>query len=55
MFKRWKFDQLVTLKWNVNRSEAVLDLVRELIVQQSYENSEQMIAGSIHLFYNNHR
>ena len=39
----------------MNRSEAVLDLVRELIVQQSYENSEQMVAGSILLFYNYHR
>lgn len=50
-----KFDQLVTLKGYENRSEAVRDLVREAIVQQSYEDSEQMIAGSILLFYNHHR
>lgn len=50
-----KFDQLVTLKGYENRSEAVRDLVREAIVQQSYEDGEQMIAGSILLFYNHHR
>lgn len=49
-----KFDSLVTLKGYENRSEAVRDLVREAIVQQSYEDSEQMIAGSILLFYNHH-
>jgi len=50
-----KFDQLVTLQGYENRSEAVRDLVREAIVQQSYEDGEQMIAGSILLFYNHHR
>jgi len=43
------------LKEYENRPEAVRDLVRLVIVQQSYENTEQMIAGSILLFYNHHR
>ena len=50
-----KFDHLVKLKGYENRSEAVRDLVREAIVQQSYEDSEQIIAGSILLFYNHHQ
>lgn len=50
-----KFDHLVKLKGYENRSEAVRDLVREAIVQQSYEDGEQIIAGSILLFYNHHQ
>ncbi len=49
-----KFDHLVTLKGYENRSEAVRDLVRKEIIHQSYDNSEQFIAGSILLFYNHH-
>lgn len=49
-----KFDDLVTIQGYENRSEAVRDLVREAIVQQSYEDSDQIIAGSILLFYNHH-
>ena len=49
------FDHLVTLRGYENRSEAVRDLVREAIVKQSYENSEQIIAGSILLFYDHER
>lgn len=47
-----KFDDLVLLKGYDNRSEAVRDLVRESIMQHIYEDSEQVIAGSILLFYN---
>jgi len=47
-----KFDQLVSLKGYNNRSEAVRDLVRKSIMQHIYEDSEQIIAGSILLFYN---
>lgn len=46
------FDHLVTLRGYENRSEAVRDLVREAIVKQSYNDNEQIIAGSILLFYN---
>lgn len=47
-----KFDKLVSLKGYSNRSEAFRDLVRESIMQHIYEDSEQIIAGSILLFYN---
>lgn len=50
-----KFDHLVKLKGYENRSEAVRDLVREAIIQQSWEENEQMIAGSILLFYDHHQ
>ena len=50
-----KFDDLVKQRGYENRSEAVRDLVREAIVQQSWEDSEQIIAGSILLFYNHHQ
>lgn len=50
-----KLDQLVTVKGYENRSEAVRDFVREAIVQQSFEDDEQVIAGSILLFYDHHR
>lgn len=49
-----KFDHLVKERGYENRSEAVRDLVREAIIQQSWEDSEQIIAGSILLFYNHH-
>ncbi len=50
-----KFDELVTLKGYENRSEAVRDLIREAILEQSYDDNEQMIAGSILLFYDHHQ
>ncbi len=46
------FDKLVALKGYSNRSEAFRDLVRKSIMQHIYEDGEQVIAGSILLFYN---
>lgn len=50
-----KFDNLVQQKGYENRSEAVRDLVREAIIQQTWEDGEQIIAGSILLFYDHHQ
>lgn len=50
-----KFDQLVTQKGYPNRSEAVRDLVREAILHQSWEEDDEIIAGSILLFYDHHQ
>jgi CopG family nickel-responsive transcriptional regulator len=50
-----KFDRLVMQKGYVNRSEAVRDLVRDALVQQSWEKEDQTVAGSIVLFYNHHQ
>lgn len=47
-----KFDHLVIQKGYANRSEAVRDLVRDALVQQSWEKEDQIVAGSIVLFYN---
>lgn len=50
-----KFDQLVTKRGYTNRSEAVRDLVREAILEETWEADEQLIAGTVMLFYNHHR
>lgn len=50
-----KFDLLVKQRGYENRSEAVRDLVRDALVQQTLEESEQPVAGSILLFYNHHQ
>nr|WP_295973567.1 nickel-responsive transcriptional regulator NikR [uncultured Bacillus sp.] len=49
-----KFDDLIQQKGYANRSEAVRDLVRDALIQQSWEDTEQITAGSILLFYNHH-
>ncbi|MFJ8236033.1 nickel-responsive transcriptional regulator NikR [Ureibacillus sp. NPDC094379] len=50
-----KFDHLVLQRGYENRSEAVRDLVRDALIQQLWEGNEQMVAGSILLFYNHHQ
>ena len=50
-----KFDLLVKQMGYENRSEAVRDLVRDALIQQSWEDDEQNVAGSILLFYNHHQ
>ncbi|MBM7599823.1 CopG family nickel-responsive transcriptional regulator [Virgibacillus halotolerans] len=50
-----RFDGLVTQKGYANRSEAIRDLVRDALVQHSWEKDEQIVAGSILLFYNHHQ
>ncbi len=50
-----KFDHLVKQKGYENRSEAVRDLVRDALIQHSWEKDEQIVAGSILLFYNHHQ
>ncbi len=51
----WKFDLLVKQRGYENRSEAVRDLVRDALIQQLWEGNEQIVAGSILLFYNHHQ
>ena len=50
-----KFDNLVKQRGYENRSEAVRDLVRDALIQDSWENDEQIVAGSILLFYDHHK
>ncbi|WP_048601553.1 nickel-responsive transcriptional regulator NikR [Rubeoparvulum massiliense] len=49
------FDQLIKRQGYENRSEAVRDLVRQALVKQTWEEDEQMVAGSILLFYDHHQ
>lgn len=50
-----KFDQLVTTRGYPNRSEAVRDLVREAIFEEAWKADDQLIAGTVMLFYNHHQ
>ncbi|MFK2825366.1 nickel-responsive transcriptional regulator NikR [Bacillus sp. B190/17] len=50
-----KFDHLIKQRGYENRSEAVRDLIRDSLIQQSWEDNEQIVAGSILLFYNHHQ
>ena len=50
-----KFDRLVKQKGYENRSEAIRDLVRDALMQHSWEKDEQIVAGSILLFYDHHQ
>ncbi|MCM3760835.1 nickel-responsive transcriptional regulator NikR [Alkalihalobacillus oceani] len=50
-----KFDQLIKTKGYENRSEAVRDLVRDALVKQTWEDDEQMVAGSVLIFYDHHQ
>lgn len=49
-----RFDGLINQKGYGNRSEAVRDLVREALIQQSWEDHDKFVAGSILLFYDHH-
>lgn len=50
-----KFDALVDEKRYENRSEALRDMVRDTLLEQSWAKDEQIVAGSILLFYNHHK
>lgn len=50
-----RFDGLVTQKGYANRSEAIRDLVRDTLIQHSWDQDEQTVAGSILLFYDHHQ
>lgn len=49
------FDHFIKQKGYTNRSEAVRDLIRDALIQQSWEEEDQIVAGSILLFYNHHQ
>lgn len=50
-----KFDSLIKQKGYGSRSEALRDLVRNSLLQHSWEKDEQVVAGSILLFYDHHQ
>lgn len=50
-----KFDQYIQEKGYENRSEALRDLIRDALIQSFWEDDDQIVAGTILLFYNHHQ
>ena len=49
-----KFDRLIHAKGYVNRSEAIRDLMRDALVQQTWNDEEAETAATVSLVYNHH-
>ena len=49
------FDKYVNKKGYQNRSEALRDLVRKELVETSWEDSNEEVAGAIIMVYDHHR
>jgi CopG family transcriptional regulator, nickel-responsive regulator len=50
-----RFDELIGIKGYATRSEAIRDLIRKALVQESLKESEAHAVGTITLLYNHHR
>lgn len=48
------FDELISTKGYVNRSEAIRDLIRKALVEEKAASEEEEIIGTITLVYNHH-
>jgi CopG family nickel-responsive transcriptional regulator len=48
------FDRLIAKRGYTNRSEAFRDLIRDELVEQSWESPEAQVVGSITLVYDHH-
>jgi len=49
-----RFDTVVEGKGYVNRSEAIRDLIRDALVEQSWEAGEEETVGTLTLVYDHH-
>jgi len=49
-----KFDSHINEKGYVNRSEAIRDLIRDVLVEQRIENPETESFGTLTIIYNHH-
>ena len=49
-----KFDQLIAKRGYTNRSEAFRDLIRDELVQKSWESPESQVVGTVTLVYDHH-
>jgi CopG family nickel-responsive transcriptional regulator len=49
-----KFDALLTRKGYTTRSEAIRDMIRDMLVEQEWESGDQETVGTITLVYNHH-
>jgi CopG family nickel-responsive transcriptional regulator len=49
-----KFDDLIAQRGYTNRSEAFRDLIREELVQKTWESPESEVVGTVTLVYDHH-
>ena len=49
-----KFDELIAQRGYTNRSEAFRDLIRDELVEKSWEEPESEVVGSVTLVYDHH-
>ena len=49
-----KFDELISQRGYTNRSEAFRDLVRDELVQRTWETPESEVVGTVTLVYDHH-
>ena len=49
-----RFDQLIGQRGYTNRSEAFRDLIRDELVQKSWESPDADVVGTVTLVYNHH-
>jgi CopG family nickel-responsive transcriptional regulator len=49
-----KFDHLIAQRGYTNRSEAFRDLIRDELVERTWESPESQVVGTITLVYNRH-
>ncbi|MCC7176650.1 MAG: nickel-responsive transcriptional regulator NikR [Bryobacterales bacterium] len=49
-----RFDALIAKRGYVNRSEAFRDLIRDVLVQTTWESPDSQVVGTVTLVYNHH-
>jgi len=49
-----KFDRLIAARGYTNRSEAFRDLIRDELVQKSWESPDSHVVGTVTLVYDHH-
>ena len=49
-----KFDRLISARGYTNRSEAFRDLIRDELVEQTWESPESQVVGTVTLVYDHH-
>ena len=49
-----KFDRLIESRGYTNRSEAFRDLIREELVQKTWERADSSVVGTVTLVYDHH-
>src|SRR5262252_8699330 len=50
-----KFDELINKRGYTNRSEAFRDLIRDELVEKTWESPESSVVGTVTLVYDHHR